>query len=78
MSLRSRVFSHYFDDNEDLDLNDIPKSLLARAWHLAEDPQSVGYLELIFGGVEESSTCSSQLVHAVNTQNAFAVVLIPP
>mmetsp|Transcript_1450 Transcript_1450/g.2372 ORF Transcript_1450/g.2372 Transcript_1450/m.2372 type:complete len:379 (+) Transcript_1450:66-1202(+) len=49
-------FANGVSDDEDgnpLDAGDIPKNLRARAWHLADDPQSVGYLEVIFGGVSK-------------------------
>ena len=32
------------EDDNHLDLQDIPKNVRARAWHLADDPQAVGYL----------------------------------
>ena len=38
-----------------LDEYDIPKSLRARAWHLADDPRAVSYLEVIFGGVNKKA-----------------------
>ena len=36
-----------------MDVNDVPKNARARAEHLADDPLSVGYLDLIFGGVKK-------------------------
>ena len=43
------------EEEEVMDVNDVPKNARARAWHLADDPLSVGYLDLIFGGVKKSA-----------------------
>ena len=47
-----------FEEDEEskcMDEYDIPKSLRARAWHLADDPRSVSYLEIIFGGINKKA-----------------------
>lgn len=59
LSLLRNEMMKYFNPNASANANelltedekDIPKNLRARAWHLADDPQSVGFLEVIFGGV---------------------------
>ncbi|KAJ1390980.1 hypothetical protein B484DRAFT_473481 [Ochromonadaceae sp. CCMP2298] len=43
------------DDGAGLEPEDVPASLRARAAHMAEDPASSGFLELIFGGATKKA-----------------------
>jgi hypothetical protein len=43
------------DDDAGLDPEDVPACLRARCMHMAEDPASEGFLEVIFGGVTKKA-----------------------
>ena len=53
---------------------DIPKNIRARAWHLADDPQSVGFLELIFGGVSKVARRTFSDDKSVRTENQWKIL----
>jgi hypothetical protein len=55
LSLLQEHMVTFYASPPSLDVGDISKNLRARAWHLADDAQATGYLEVIFGGVGKAA-----------------------